>query len=373
MDQFFRKFYGPFLTQGWAKVCVGVLYAGYLATSVFGCYWMKEGFDLRHLASYDSYIIPYYDDQKAHFSLYGPVVMAAVKGAYPYWSEDGRANLSSCMEAFQGLGYVDGQMSWLQEFQANANATGQDISTEAAFLGNLSAFLQLKPAFSQDVNITKDHRINSSRCFLLTRQGDKVSDAEMLTGMRSTAKACGEKLGVELLVYHPSFIYHDQFTVIRYNTIQTLGVSTVAMLVVSLILIPNLLCSLWVAFSIGSVIVGVAGFMSLWDVSLDSISMINLIICIGFAVDFSAHVAYAFVSSSKNNPNERATDALANLGYPIMQGALSTILGVVVLSASGSYIFWTFFRIMILVILLGLLHGLVFIPVFMTAFGTCRN
>ncbi|XP_067109985.1 patched domain-containing protein 3 [Osmerus mordax] len=375
MDQFFRKFYGPFLTQGWVKLCVGVLYAGYLAASVFGCCLMKEGIDLRHLASYDSYIIRYYNDQKAHFSSngsYGPVVMAAVKGPYPYWSAAGRANLSSCMEAFQGLGYVDGAISWLQEFRVYANETGQDISTEAAFQGNLSAFLQRHPAFSQDVNITEDERINGSRFFLLTLEG-QVSEAELLTGMRSTAKRCRAELGVDLMVYHPSFIYHDQYTVIRDNTVQTLGVSTVAMLVVSLILIPNLLCSLWVAFSIGSVIVGVAGFMSLWDVSLDSISMINLVICIGFAVDFSAHVAYAFVSSSKNDANEKATEALANLGYPIMQGALSTILGVVVLSASGSYIFWTFFRIMVLVILFGLLHGLVFIPVFLTVFGTCRN
>ena len=53
------------------------------------------------------------------------------------------------------------------------------------------------------------------------------------------------------------------------------------MMVVSLIFIPNPVCSLWVAFSIISIEVGVLGFMTFWGINLDSISMINLIMCIG--------------------------------------------------------------------------------------------
>ncbi len=143
------------------------------------------------------------------------------------------------------------------------------------------------------------------------------------------------------------------------------------MLVISLLLIPNPLCSLWVTFAIASVIVGVAGFMALWDVSLDSVSMINLVICIGFSVDFSAHISYAFVSSEKSSADEKATDAITKLGYPIVQGAVSTIAGVVVLAAAESYIFRTFFKIMFLVILFGAVHGIAFIPVFLTFLGTC--
>lgn len=53
------------------------------------------------------------------------------------------------------------------------------------------------------------------------------------------------------------------------------------MMVVSFIFIPNILCSLWVALSIVSIEAGVVGYMALWGVNLDSISMINLIMCIG--------------------------------------------------------------------------------------------
>ena len=80
------------------------------------------------------------------------------------------------------------------------------------------------------------------------------------------------------------------------TTVQCVSVAAVIMFIVSLLLIPNKICSLWVAFSIVSIEVGVVGFMTLWDVNLDSISMINLIMCIGFSVDFSAHISYHFMS-----------------------------------------------------------------------------
>ncbi|OWK61470.1 Patched domain-containing protein 3 [Lonchura striata] len=50
--------------------------------------------------------------------------------------------------------------------------------------------------------------------------------------------------------------------------------------------------------------IGVAGFMTFWNVNLDSISMINLVICIGFSVDFSAHISYAFVTSGESSANK---------------------------------------------------------------------
>ena len=47
------------------------------------------------------------------------------------------------------------------------------------------------------------------------------------------------------------------------------------------------------------------------------------------------------------------------LGLPILQGAISTILGVIGLALAPSYIFLTFFKMVLLVIVLGALHGLI--------------
>ncbi|KAG7487460.1 hypothetical protein MATL_G00023680 [Megalops atlanticus] len=215
MNHFFKKYYGPFLTKSWTKVLVILLYAAYLTTSIYGCFQIQEGIDLRNLAADDSYVVKYYNDEKEYFSEYGPNIMVIT------------------------------------------------------------------------VNITT-----------------AIDEMNMLNELRDTAKKCP----VPLLVYHPAFIYHDQYAVIVSNTIQNIGVTTAVMLLISLLLIPNPLCSLWVTFSIASVI-----------------------------------------------------------------GAVSTILGVVVLSASKNYIFRTFFKIMFLVIFFGLFHGITFIPVFLTFFDICSS
>ncbi|XP_018531672.1 patched domain-containing protein 3 [Lates calcarifer] len=367
ISHIFEKFYGPFLTHKLIKVFVFVIYAGYLAVSIYGCWILKEGLDIRNLALDDSYIINYYNNQRQHFSEYSYHVMVAVKQPFPYWDEEGQKQLHSCISNFESLTYVNSTFAWFLSFQQYANETSLSISSQEAFQTHLPHFLELASMFKQDINLTADNEIQASRFFIQTL--NKTTMEDVMVGLRKTAEECP----VELLVYHPAFIYFDQYTVIMDSTIQTVLVAVTVMLVISLILIPSVLCSVWVAFAICSVIVGVTGFMALWGVNLDSISMINLVMCIGFSVDFSAHISYSFVSSPKCDVNEKAMGALAHLGYPILQGALSTILGVVVLSVSGSYIFRTFFKVMFLVITFGLLHGLVFIPVFLTLFGACQE
>ena len=65
----------------------------------------------------------------------------------------------------------------------------------------------------------------------------------------------------------------------------------------------------------------------------------------------------------------RVRDSMFALGLPISQGALSTILGVLGLYLSPSYIFVTFFKMVFLVIVLGALHGLLLLPVLLSLFG----
>ena len=96
-----------------------------------------------------------------------------------------------------------------------------------------------------------------------------------------------------------------QFLIVMPTTIQCVAVAAICMMIVSLIMIPNPICSLWVAFSIVSIEIGVVGFMTLWGVNLDSISMINLIMCIGFSVDFSAHISYHFMSRRNMTTDDR--------------------------------------------------------------------
>lgn len=58
-----------------------------------------------------------------------------------------------------------------------------------------------------------------------------------------------------------------------------------------------------------------------------------------------------------DTPEERVKQCLYSLGLPIVQGAVSTVLGVIALLVAPSYIFITFFKVIFLVIFIAALHG----------------
>lgn len=174
---------------------------------------------------------------------------------------------------------------------------------------------------------------------------------------------------LNVTIFHPYFVFFDQFELVRPTSIQCMVIGAIIMMIISFIFIPNILCSIWITFSIISIEVGVVGYMSLWHVNLDSISMINLIMCIGFSIDFTAHICYVYMSSKQKLPEDRVKEALYSLGLPIVQGSVSTILGVVALLLAESYIFLVFFKMVFLVIFFGAMHGLFLLPVMLSLFG----
>eukprot|EP00493_Phyllostaurus_siculus_P010657 UN10804 len=60
----------------------------------------------------------------------------------------------------------------------------------------------------------------------------------------------------QVTVFHPFFIYIDPYLEIKPQTIQSVLVTAGFMMLVSFVMIPNPLCSLWVAFSIVSIVSG---------------------------------------------------------------------------------------------------------------------
>uniref|UniRef100_H0WCH9 Patched domain containing 3/pseudo n=1 Tax=Cavia porcellus TaxID=10141 RepID=H0WCH9_CAVPO len=345
MNVFFRDYFGPFLTRTKTKFFIVLTYILYMASSIYGCFQVQEGLDLRNLAIDNSYIAPYFDVEEYYFSDYGPRVMVVVTENINYWDEDVRIKLEKCLMNFEASKYVDESLTefWLQTYVQYMRNNSQDPNDKSSFMDSISEFINTFPNFMYDINISSSNEIISSRGFIQTKDVVyPVSKKLMLQQLRDISQTCAGK------------------------HLRNVIVASAAMFLVSLVLIPNPMSALWVTFAIGSVIVGVTGFMAFWKVSLNAISMINLVICIGFSFDFSAHISYAFVSSSETSANGKAMEALHLLGYPVLQSATSTIIGVCILAAAEAHIFRTFFKVMFLVMVFGAAHGLIFIPVFLT-------
>lgn len=228
----------------------------------------------------------------------------------------------------------------------------------------------LTEQFRYDVVFNEDGtEVIASRYIIQTKN---ITDANMEKEMLITLREIADSFPFTVTIYHHYFIFFDQFVLVRSISIQTITMAAIVMMIISLIFIPSPSCAIWVAFSIISIEIGVIGYMTLWNVNLDSISMINLIMCIGFSVDFSAHISYAYISCNERSPDEKVRSALYSLGLPIFQGSVSTVLGIIALAFAPSYVFVTFFKTVFLVMLFGATHGVLLLPVLLSLTEICH-
>ncbi|XP_065559917.1 patched domain-containing protein 3-like [Artemia franciscana] len=371
---FFRDVLAPLLNRPAMKVSVIVIFLVYLGGAIFGVTQLNEGLEKHRLAKYDSYSIEFYDLENRFFREYPYKLQLVIAGEMEYSSPKVQEEIENLILRIENSTFVGGfSDSWLRSFlgyiDRNKDYLDLDVSTEEKFVKILKEHYLTgsNNEFALDVAFTENGGgIKGSRFLIQTVDlAGSNDEKDMVAELR---RFCAES-NLNATIYHPYFVFFDQFLVVRSTSIQTILVAGAIMTVISLIFIPNPFCALWVALAIVSIETGVVGYMTWWDVSLDSISMINLIMCIGFSVDFSAHISYAFMSANVETSAERVQECLHSLGLPIVQGAFSTILGVIALTFAPSYIFVTFFKTILLVISFGFLHGLFLLPVLLSLFG----
>lgn len=64
------------------------------------------------------------------------------------------------------------------------------------------------------------------------------------------------------------------------------------------------------------------GMMYLWNIELNAISLVNLVMSIGISLEFCAHICRDFVLSSKRSRLKRAEHALADMGSSVSKTEL---------------------------------------------------
>uniref|UniRef100_A0A0M3HPH2 SSD domain-containing protein n=1 Tax=Ascaris lumbricoides TaxID=6252 RepID=A0A0M3HPH2_ASCLU len=328
--RFFSRTYGPFIVKDEVRAFAILFYIIFLVFAVVGCVNFKEGLDPEKLVANNHYIAAYFKDLKK-FWVEGPQLHVALLKP-PNFADPVQRLWNAKLRTW--LKYTGGSNQWATDIKFN-----ETDDTIQAFRFQIAL---------KNVAEPNDHKT-------ATRLLRAIADQQ--------------PFGVQ--VYHEIFPFADQYLIIMPATIRNIFISLICMSVVALLLIPSLPSSAVILLSIISICLGVFGYMTFWDVNLDAVSMISIIMSIGFAVDLSAHITYAFVTSHGNSKS-RVIAALETLGWPIFQGATSTITGITILYTVDAYIIQTFFKTIWLTMIIGLFHGLFFIPVALSFFPTPR-
>merc|ERR1711904_425201 len=134
------------------------------------------------------------------------------------------------------------------------------------------------------------------------------------------------------------------------------------------LLIPHPRIAIWVVLSIVLSVVDLVGMMYWWNVTISGVSTIYILISVGLAVDYSAHIAHMFVASTGTS-RDRAINALERIGPSVFNAVLSTLIAVIIIGFSNSYVFRVFFKALFLTVVLGGAHGLLLLPTLLCLFG----
>merc|ERR1711994_946243 len=110
-------------------------------------------------------------------------------------------------------------------------------------------------------------------------------------------------------------------------------------------LLFNIWASLLVLGCVVLTLVNVGGFIHFWGLTIDTVSCTNIIISIGLCVDYSVHVAHAFLANTGGTRDERVKLALTEIGPAVFNGGFSTFLAFVLLAGSKSHVFTVFFKV----------------------------
>ncbi|CAG0897979.1 unnamed protein product [Cyprideis torosa] len=230
----------------------------------------------------------------------------------------------------------------------------------------------LTRSFAQAV---QDNRVKRAKD-ALTHTGSSQCDSGIVTYERNLIHSTLDDNPHVPSISNLTYVFYEQYLTTWEDTILSLVYSMIATYAVLFLLLGlDLITATINIFTIFLIIVNMAGIMYFWDVPLNGVSLMNLVMAVGISVEFTSHLTRSFAQAVKDNRVKRAKDALTHTGSSVLSGiTLTKFGGIVVLAFAKSQIFKVFFfKMYLLIVVVGALHGLVLLPVILSYFGPSLN
>ncbi|XP_067123977.1 patched domain-containing protein 3-like [Centruroides vittatus] len=359
------------------KIFIIIIFSVYLVAGVYFSTKLEEGVNFQMFFPFDSFIAKFFEADTKYFSKYKSRIQIIVNTPLNYADVEVQNRIEGMLSEIESTPFITSSIyteSWLRQFkkyQSNFAASyflrTYNLSSEIDFNRALrEVFFQIPECrkLKSDVVFNENGtKIVASRYLIQSNVTNTIEEEkQMLLDLRRI----GEKHPYEVHFLQYMFMFLDQFLLVGSVTFQAITVTAVTMIVIFALFIPNVMCVILAAFIIATVEITVIGYMTLWNVKMDTVAMLNLIICIGFSVDYTAHLSYTYVLCKKKNRKNVITLTLKNIGMPIFQGCASTILSVVPLIFAPAYIFHCFFKIVFMIIMFATLNSLFLLPVLLS-------
>ncbi|XP_067211817.1 patched domain-containing protein 3-like isoform X2 [Linepithema humile] len=374
----FEKYIGPFVLRTSMKRIILLLTAALLCINIWAIFQLQQNFDALMYLNQESYPIQFNNKLMKYFPRYGKNVNIYLTGVDYY--ED-REALFQLVENLRRDPYVNNHTldPWFVAYEKWLNITGkaQYIEDKDEYYNILTEYLLFSvkgQAYIQDIKFSKlpfnDYNITTSQIPVQHIPISTTSDQiRAMQAIRDAVKSVNFTHGHDYIAIHSTdLIRWATNKIIGEELIRNLSLEILAVGMVTLVFLRNLIASFWVMCCVLFTLINLLGSMYFLGLTVEISSSIIILLCAGLAVDYAAHIGLEFIRSS-GSKQERALTTLSVIGPAVLNGGLSTFLAFVLLGFSRAYIFMTFFKLFSSVILFGLFHGLLFLPVILSLAG----
>lgn len=118
-----------------------------------------------------------------------------------------------------------------------------------------------------------------------------------LDAARRIAADLSARTGTNVFPYSLFYVFFDQYAHIINITQEVLGLGLASVLFVTAILLGSWRTGIIVTLVVALTVTNVMGTMGIWGISLNALSLVNLVISLGIAVEFCSHIARAFMGA----------------------------------------------------------------------------
>ncbi|OQE31384.1 hypothetical protein PENSTE_c001G02512 [Penicillium steckii] len=429
LQSFIRRTYAPFILDRRVKAAVVITFLGILTAGIALIPEVPLGLDQRIAIPSDSYLIPYFNDLYAYFRTGPPVyfVTRDVNVTERYHQQQLCGRFTTCDEYSlpfileqeskrPNVSYLSGSAaSWIDDFFYWLNPQ-QDCCKEDGKLcfedrnppWNLSLYgMPTGPEFIHyaekwieaptDASCPLGGKAPYSNALVIDEKDTTIKASHFRTShtalrsqddfiqayksARRIADDISHEHNIDVFPYSKFYIFFDQYVSIVQLTGTLLGSAVAIIFVLTSAILGSIATGAVITTTVVMTVVDIIGTMAIAGVSLNAVSLVNLVICVGIGVEFCAHIARAFMfpaptllekaPSQFRGKDARAWTALVNVGGSVFSGITVTkLLGVCVLAFTRSKIFEIYyFRVWLALVVFAAAHALIFLPVALSYFG----